>query len=390
MPSKLAASRHQNGYGRAMSAAGATHPERTAFEIPSLDGLRALSFFVVFAAHVGLPNVPGGFGVTVFFFLSGYLITTLLRREAAKNGAISFTHFYLRRALRILPPFYLILLLALGLTQLELLPSGFSWAGFSAQVLHYSNYWIIEHGWHPLITGTSVYWSLAVEEHFYLVFPALYVLLLKLRAPARTQHTVLLALCALVLLLRCFIVFGRGEISDRTYIGSDTRFDSMLFGCALAVWYNPALDCARAGKPSRLELAALVAGLGLLLSTFLIRDPVFRESARYTLQGIGLYPLFFVAVRCPGWGVMRLLNWRPLAFIGTLSYSLYLLHHVVIGVVYAHVHVSPILQALLALGISVLLALAMWRLVEQPCARLRSRLKAAPRAPAPAPLLRPE
>src|SRR5437868_6408090 len=77
--------------------------------IPSLDGLRAVSFFIVFLAHCGVPffPIPGAFGVTVFFFLSGYLITTLLRLEMESTGKVSFRHFYLRRVLRILPPFYI-------------------------------------------------------------------------------------------------------------------------------------------------------------------------------------------------------------------------------------------------------------------------------------------
>src|SRR5664279_4763278 len=81
-------------------------PVRAAFHIPSLDGLRAVAFLMVFFGHVGAPGVPGGFGVTVFFFLSGYLITTLLRIERERTGRVSLRLFYLRRALRILPPFY--------------------------------------------------------------------------------------------------------------------------------------------------------------------------------------------------------------------------------------------------------------------------------------------
>src|ERR1700678_4363550 len=81
--------------------------------IPSLDGLRALSFLLVFGAHAGLGKViPGGFGVSVFFFLTGYLITTLLSKEL-QSKAINLRHFYLRRVFRILPPFYLILLSAI-------------------------------------------------------------------------------------------------------------------------------------------------------------------------------------------------------------------------------------------------------------------------------------
>src|SRR5258708_20144236 len=83
----------------------ATVTKRAPFHIPSLDGLRAISFFIVFVSHAGIDAVPGGFGVTVFFFLSGYLITTLMRLEAGKTGNVSLRSFYLRRAFRILPPF---------------------------------------------------------------------------------------------------------------------------------------------------------------------------------------------------------------------------------------------------------------------------------------------
>ncbi len=85
--------------------------------IPSLDGIRALSFLIVFAAHAGLERwIPGFFGLSVFFFLSGYLITTLLRVEWNRTGTVNLRQFYLRRALRILPPFYVVLAGASALT----------------------------------------------------------------------------------------------------------------------------------------------------------------------------------------------------------------------------------------------------------------------------------
>src|ERR1051326_8050510 len=91
-------------------------------QIPSLDGIRALAVLLVFAAHAGLnERVPGNFGVTVFFFLSGYLITTLLRLEWERTGGISLKAFYLRRVLRILPPMYLVLAAASLLTVAGLL-----------------------------------------------------------------------------------------------------------------------------------------------------------------------------------------------------------------------------------------------------------------------------
>jgi peptidoglycan/LPS O-acetylase OafA/YrhL len=356
--------------------------KREAFVIPSLDGIRALAFLSVFWAHAGVSYIPGGFGVTVFFFLSGYLITTLLRKEAETTGTINFKLFYLRRVVRILPPFYLVLGLAFLCTRIGLAPAQISWAGLAAQALHYSNYWVINNSWDGLIAGTGVYWSLAVEEHFYLLFPGLYLLLIRGSLSGRAQHAVLLGLCALIMLWRTWLVYHDAVGIDRTYIASDCRFDSMLFGCALAVWGNPVMDFKKGAKPSALELAAAAAGLGLLGVSFFVRSNGFRESIRYTIQGVGLYPLFFLVIRHPQLFVARVLNLRWVRFIGTLSYSLYLSHQVAILVIREHVPSPWLVQSLLALGASFLLSLAIWRWVEKPCAKLRSRLASGVRSAA--------
>jgi peptidoglycan/LPS O-acetylase OafA/YrhL len=357
-----------------MDQAAREKTKREPFVIPSLDGIRALAFLSVFWAHAGVSYIPGGFGVTVFFFLSGYLITTLLRKEVEVTGTISFKLFYLRRVVRILPPFYLMLALALLCAQIGLVHTEISWPGFAAQALHYSNYWVIHNSWNGLIEGTGVYWSLAVEEHFYLLFPALYLLLIRGSLSGRAQHAVLLGLCALIMLWRCWLVYHDNVAIDRTYIASDCRFDSMLFGCALAVWRNPVMDFEKSKGPSVLELVAAAVGLGLLGVTFLVRSPNFRESIRYTIQGVGLYPLFFLVIRHPQMLVARFLNLRFVRFIGTLSYSLYLGHQVLILVVRSHVPAPWLVQSLIALVASFLLSLAVWRYVEKPCAKLRSKL----------------
>jgi peptidoglycan/LPS O-acetylase OafA/YrhL len=342
--------------------------------IPSLDGLRAVSFLIVFVAHSGLEwIVPGGFGVTVFFYLSGFLITTLMRIERQTTGTVNVRHFYLRRALRILPPFYLVLILAGALTTLHVLPGELQSRVMLAQLLHYSNYWFVWHGSHGAPGGTGVYWSLAVEEHFYLLFPLLYILLsraLSNRAQAKAFWT----LCAVIFAWRCILVFGFGVSSDRTYMASDTRFDSILFGSALALGMNPLLD-SQAGSDRLWKYVLLPAGVALLLFTFVYRGPWFRETFRYTLQGIGLTPVFVSAVRFPGWLPFRFLNARPVAFVGALSYSLYLVHQVVLYAIGFQLEAWPApLRASLALLISFAVALAMYRVVEQPCARLRKRL----------------
>jgi peptidoglycan/LPS O-acetylase OafA/YrhL len=353
---------------------------RVSFHIPSLDGLRAASFFVVFLAHAGLDQVPGGFGVTVFFFLSGYLITTLMRVEAETTGRVRLEHFYLRRALRILPPFYIVLVGATALGEAGFLrgdPPPEVWPVVS-QILHVSNYWLAFRGWRGIATGTGVYWSLAVEEHFYLLFPAVFLLLGRLRFSGPEKATCFWMACAVVLAWRCALVLLFQTKVDRTYICSDTRVDSILFGCALAVWNNPALDAADSGVgvSSRWRLSLLVASLGVLMATFVVRSGTFRETIRYSLQGIALTPVFVASVRCPHWWIFRPLNWRPMKFIGTLSYSLYLVHQAVLAAVEQHSRLGAVARGGVALLVSLAISWTMYFLVEKPCAAVRRRLSA--------------
>lgn len=353
---------------------GAAAQQPSSPHFPSLDGIRALSFLLVFAAHAGLEKVvPGGFGVTVFFFLSGYLITTLLRVEGDRYGAVDLRAFYVRRVLRILPPFYVVLALAALVAALGVVPGGVTIRALSAQSLHVANYWIVLHGYAGQPAGTGVYWSLAVEEHFYLIFPCLYLVLMRFVKSRRRQLTVLLGLCGVVLLWRCILVWGLGSHADRTYVASDTRVDSILFGCALALYGNPMLDGSSRVSDRAWKWGLLPAGLLLLLLTFVYRDPAFRETFRYSLQGVALTPVFVVALRFPGWGPFRLLGLRGLSFLGVLSYPLYLCHHVVL------IALAPLggLRAPLALGISLALAWGIHHAVELPCARLRRRLSGA-------------
>jgi peptidoglycan/LPS O-acetylase OafA/YrhL len=358
----------------ATSANVAPQPPASLGHVPSLDGLRAVSFLFVFASHTGLGRFPGGFGVTIFFFLSGYLITSLLRTEYERTGTINLRHFWMRRALRILPPFYLVLIAAITGTLIFDPPGTLSGSGVTAQLLHVSNYWIAAHGYGGLPNGTGVYWSLAVEEHFYLLFPWLYILMQKLGLSRRNQAFLLWGLCAAVLLWRCVLVFRWDPPSDRTYLASDTRIDSILFGCALAVWRNPVLDAPELNE-HRWHVVWVPVALAVFLGCLLYRAPAFRETVRYSLQGIALIALFTAAIRFPRWFAFRLLNNRVADFLGSLSYSLYLLHFVVIGATVAVLpYLPPWVTAILALGLSVTLAQIIRIAVEEPCARIRRRL----------------
>ena len=116
-------------------------------------------------------------------------------------------------------------------------------------------------------------------------------------------------------------------------------------------------------------------GLAGLLVSFLIRGPVFRETLRYSLQGASLLPIFVCAMRFPAWGPMRLLNLKPLAFVGVLSYSLYLTHQIALFALAAAVP-APAPRALLALVLAFVAAVLMRELLDKPCARLRKHFNA--------------
>jgi peptidoglycan/LPS O-acetylase OafA/YrhL len=210
--------------------------------IPSLDGIRAISFFIVFLQHAGFDFIPGIFGVTIFFFLSGYLITTLLRIEFDRTKHINLKNFYIRRTLRIFPPFYLTLVIGVILTLVGVLPEKLTSSGILSQVFYWYNYYQMNALWHGVPSGTIVFWSLAVEEHFYLVFPFLYLLLRRYLPSRFHQMLVLLSICVLVLLWRCVLVYVLHSPEGRTRVATDTRIDSILFGCILAIYGNPVLD----------------------------------------------------------------------------------------------------------------------------------------------------
>jgi peptidoglycan/LPS O-acetylase OafA/YrhL len=347
--------------------------KKALLQIPSLDGLRALSFLIVFLAHAGVAAIPGGFGVTVFFFLSGYLITTLMRIEAEKRGRVNFKLFYLRRAVRILPPFYLVLFAFTALAATPIIDESLKPSAVLAQALHYSNYFIAFNDWNGQAPGTGVYWSLAVEEHFYFVFPALYVTLRALGLHGRGQAFALWGICVAVLVWRIVLVIGLDATLERTYVCTDTRADSMLFGCALAVHSNPSMDRPNEGASPLMRLVLLPLSLAALVATFVLRDNTFRETLRYSVQGMALYPIFIVAIRNPAWGPFRILNWRPVAYVGTLSYSLYLVHHFVIFMVGRFLPAPGGVRGGVALAVSLGLAMLIFKFVEKPFALVRKR-----------------
>jgi peptidoglycan/LPS O-acetylase OafA/YrhL len=364
---------------RVVTPALDTPPHRSLL-IPSLDGIRAISVLIVVVGHSGLQAlVPGGLGVTIFFFLSGYLISTLLLTEHEHTGGINIAHFYARRVFRLMPPLIVSLVAAYGLTYSGLLAGGITAKGLAAQLLYFANYYglFFDPG-NTVPDGTGILWSLAVEEHFYIFYPLLMSQLLGCALRPRTIGALLGILCVAVLAWRVHLVHAPGFFSDRTYYASDTRIDSIAYGCILALVMNPARQPRRSGLMSPAQWALLAAAAGALLFALLYRDPTFRETARYSVQGLALMPIFFFAVRFADNRPFRYLNTPWAMTLGTYSYTIYLIHYVIIRSIDNNlpaVAAKPYLLFPAALLVSVAYAATIERFVEPYFKKLRRKFR---------------
>jgi len=332
---------------------------------------------MVFLSHHDLERViPGGLGVTVFFVLSGYLISTLMRVEFSAAHALDLRRFYLRRFLRLMPPLVCVVALAGGLAAFGVIDGGFSTGGLFAVLFYFGNYFAIANDFVGLPHGLGVVWSLAIEEHYYLLYPPLAAVLLR-AGRVRFSVSVLLALCALVLAWRCWLVW-QGASAAHLTMATDTRVDAILVGCLMALWRNPWLDPVPAANWWRDSLVFVVCIAALLLS-FVYRDEFFRLTVRYTLQSAAIAPLIYLAVARAQYWPFCWLNAKPLVYIGTISYTVYLSHHVILLLVARHwPQLGWLTASLLAIALIFAVAEPIRRWVEQPCARLRRRLHGRP------------
>jgi len=334
--------------------------------VPELDGIRAIAVGLVIASHAGLyGRVPGGFGVTIFFFLSGYLITSLLRAEYIKTRTVDFRAFYLRRVLRIMPPLYITLLILTALYPLRIFGPELNWPAVPWDYLFLSNYSPL---WGQAGGLPSPLWSLAIEEHFYLLFPAAFFLLAGKRTPARMAATFLLV-CVIILLLRCSTVLLFPRLLEQNYVWTHTRLDSILFGCILAMYQNPLID-EGAWRP---KIGHVAAASVLIVSTFAIRSEVFRQTLRYSMQGVGLFVLFSFVLCAGSERLNRILASKPFVWIGLLSYTLYLCHMAIFKTLDRTFHLGPSAAAIAGLPIALLYAQLMRTWVEVPILAWRRR-----------------
>jgi peptidoglycan/LPS O-acetylase OafA/YrhL len=338
--------------------------------IPALDGLRALSILLVFLGHVGLGGlVPGGLGVTTFFFISGYIITTLLSSEFTAQGTINLKSFYIRRILRLYPA----LLLMLILTTSFVLFLGFSFPlkELVAALFYFENYYF--EAAHTYTTfHYQILWSLAVEEHFYLAFPFLLLNLIKRNL---LFIVLIVGLIIVALVTRIFISY-RHDANEyafvQTYILTHCRFDSILYGCLLALIIHS--DYKEPFLKISTSFVAFSFGLLLLLFTFIYKDDFFRQSFRYSLQGISLLIMVSAILFDSRYSYLKkVLSTKLLAYIGKLSYSIYLFHFLAEKISTEYIKDSPLLNALVMTVLTIMLSVFSYHIVEVPFLKAKKK-----------------
>jgi peptidoglycan/LPS O-acetylase OafA/YrhL len=214
-------------------------------------------------------------------------------------------------------------------------------------------------------------WSLSVEEHFYLVFPPVAIAIAVLRGPAACA-----AVCALICVAELGVRISEvARLDDfaRVNFWTHTRLDSILFGAILALWNNPVID-----RDNRLpgRMVSYLIGGGLLAVSFLVRDEVFRQTLRYTVQGIGLIFIFNAAIRDERLAHALLEN-APLRSLAAVSYILYLVHGIFLQASESlAASVGQPVAAMVGLGLSFAFAYASMIWMEEPLARWRKRMEA--------------
>jgi peptidoglycan/LPS O-acetylase OafA/YrhL len=314
---------------------------------PELDGLRGVAIAIVLASHTGLAGfaAEGGVaGVTLFFVLSGFLITSLLSAEFGRHGSVDLGAFYVRRGLRLLPALFVLLTLAAVGYALNAWPSQTAppidnVPGILLTVALYVPNWAAM----TLNMGVLGHtWSLGIEEQFYLLWPLALIAGLRFLGPRRVA-LIAIAVAILVTPWRDYLLEVAPVI--RAYAGTDTHADALLLGCALAL-----LQVRAPGYLGWLGLAC-VAGTGAVWVTG-------DTGLRFFL------PIATIASAVAVAGCPTILAWRPLAYIGRISYGLYLWHFLLIWWGW---------PAPLVIAGSISIAVASYELLERPFLRLKGR-----------------
>jgi peptidoglycan/LPS O-acetylase OafA/YrhL len=374
--------------------------------LPGLDGMRALAVVAVMIYHADNEWLHGGFlGVEVFFVISGYLITLLLMAEREQTGRVDLLAFWARRARRLLPALFTMLFLVLSYTMLARADElGKLRGDLIGSLLYVSNWYQIWVGQGYTAVNDFVplrhLWSLAVEEQFYLVWPIVMMLMLRRSGTRRLAMTARwLIIAALVVTVAMAVLFhgGRaidcattpeaywnvgGRCVDKTdflYLSTITRSSGLLLGAAFAmVWRPRAIMRGPLRDRSRmLDVTALVGLLVLGLQMWFVTvtgpsgaDPMLFRGG-FLVTGVATLMLIG-AVTHPYTATTRILALRPLVWVGTRSYGLYLYHWPIYQVIRKVAGNSLTLpQFVAAMAVTGLITEASYRIIETPIRKRR-------------------
>lgn len=321
-----------------MPAIPTSNANATSRYVPALDGLRAFAVLAVVAYHMHLAWAPGGLvGVTIFFVLSGYLITGILQKEWLCSGRLNLPSFWARRIRRLFPAIIFVVIASIILFLIidhSLLTKLRTDVG--AALLWMANWWYIFHNlsyFNALGSPSPLthFWSLAIEEQFYLVWPLLLVLAYKMKVKRRTLCALTITL-ALGSALEMALLFSPTADPSRVYYGTDTRAFSLLLGAALAFIWPDHLSSLR----RRLAQSACLRGLfnagGIIsligLGILLVFIPDFSSFWYYggTLLASLLSIVVIMVLTQKNTLLARAASNKIAVWIGLRSYSIYLWH----------------------------------------------------------------
>lgn len=359
-----------------------SHTGHTPFHLgyrPELDGVRGVSIILVLGLHLIPRFVPGGYlGVEVFFVLSGFLITSLLLEEWNRKGSINLRDFYLRRALRLGPALvvYLLLLVLYATLFMRHEDALDIYTGALLTLAYVSNWVIAFYPSFP-IGILAITWSLAVEEQFYLFWPLTLSFLLH-RALGRRGITVcLLVALALVSLQQSFL-FNHGASFRRLYYATDTRAFGLLLGCLLGCLVSWQMLPRSRVFSGVMKLLALLAALfvGYIAITLKSNNSILFKGV-FAAATISIATILAALVLWPEFWGFRLLKFKPLVWVGRISYGLYLWHWPVRGFVFGSNSQPSIWRILLAAGLSFAISILSFYIVEKPFLRQKRKFSHA-------------